>query len=204
MSKSRIYIAGPMRGKCWYNFPAFNAERDKWLNLGWDVLSPADMDIKAGFDPFKLSADHDWSSWPVGMVPALTVERCIEALVKCSDIIMLPGWQQSKGATAEYRVALWCGIHVSFADAHDSPMEEDILAEASRITKGDRQNQYGPPSQDFTRTAAMWSSLKGVQFTAREVAMFMIALKLSRESHQCKRDNWVDIAGYAKCGSLCE
>ena len=82
-------------------------------------------------------------------------------------------------------------------------VNEDVLEEALRITKGDRQNQYGPPDQDFQRTAAMWSALKGVQFTAQDVAAFMIVLKLSRQTHQNKRDNWVDIAGYARCGSLC-
>ena len=82
--------------------------------------------------------------------------------------------------------------------------EEDILEEASRITSGDRQNQYGPADQDFKRTAQMWSAIKGVEFTPKEVAMFLICLKLSRETHQKKRDNWVDIAGYAKCGSICE
>lgn len=80
---------------------------------------------------------------------------------------------------------------------------EDILEEALRITKGDRNASYGPPDQDFQRTAAMWSALKGVEFTAREVAMFMIALKLSRETHQKKRDNAVDIAGYARCLDIC-
>lgn len=76
-------------------------------------------------------------------------------------------------------------------------------AEAERVTSGDRQAQYGPPDQDFQRIAAMWGALKGVPFSAREVAMFMVCVKLSRETHQKKRDNWVDIAGYAKCGSLC-
>ena len=86
---------------------------------------------------------------------------------------------------------------------NSTPVNEDVLEEALRITKGDRQNQYGPPDQDFQRTAAMWSALKGVQFTAQDVAAFMIVLKLSRQTHQNKRDNWVDIAGYARCGSLC-
>ncbi len=81
--------------------------------------------------------------------------------------------------------------------------EEDILEEALRITSGDRQASYGPPDQDFQRTAAMWSAMKGVPFEAREVAMFMIALKLSRETHQRKRDNAVDLAGYARCLDIC-
>lgn len=84
-----------------------------------------------------------------------------------------------------------------------TPADEDILEEARRITSGDRQAQYGPPDQDFKRTAAMWTALKGVEFTAQDVAMFMICLKLSRQTHQRKRDNWVDIAGYARCGSKC-
>ena len=80
---------------------------------------------------------------------------------------------------------------------------EDVLEEALRITSGDRNNQYGPPDQDFQRTAALWSAMKGVEFNAREVAMFMILLKLSRETHQKKRDNSVDIAGYARCLDIC-
>lgn len=55
----------------------------------------------------------------------------------------------------------------------------------------------------------MWSALfaaklkDGETFEPRDVAMAMILLKCSRESHQRKLDNWVDIAGYARCGSKC-
>lgn len=81
--------------------------------------------------------------------------------------------------------------------------EEDILLEALRITSGDRQHQYGPPDQDFVRIAKLWSALKGVEFESRDVAMFMICVKLSREVHQRKRDNAVDLAGYARCLHIC-
>lgn len=80
---------------------------------------------------------------------------------------------------------------------------EDVLEEALRLTSGDRQNQYGPPDQDFARTAAMWTALFGHKFEARDVAMAMICLKLSRETHQKKRDNVVDGAGYFRCLHLC-
>lgn len=85
----------------------------------------------------------------------------------------------------------------------DIKSEEDVLEEALRLTSGDRQNSYGPPDQDFDRTARMWTALKGVDFSSRDVALFMIALKLSRETHQRKRDNAVDIAGYARCLHIC-
>jgi hypothetical protein len=43
----------------------------------------------------------------------------------------------------------------------------------------------------------MWSALFGRRFRAEDVPLAMICVKLSRESHQHKRDNLVDIAGYA-------
>jgi hypothetical protein len=87
---------------------------------------------------------------------------------------------------------------------------EDILETALRITKGDRQAQYGPPDQDFRRTAAMWNGLfahmlqPGASFEPRHIAMAMVLLKLSRLMHQPKRDSWIDVAGYARCGSICD
>jgi hypothetical protein len=87
---------------------------------------------------------------------------------------------------------------------------EDILEEALRITGGDRQNQYGPADQDFRRTAEMWSGLfrdmlkDGVSFEPYHIAQAMILLKMSRQLHQRKRDNWVDTAGYARCGQVCD
>lgn len=95
----------------------------------------------------------------------------------------------------------------AFQQLTTSTEEEDVLLEALRLTSGDRQAQYGPPDQDFTRTAGMWSALFGHKlkepFEARDVAMAMICLKLSRETHQRKRDNATDIAGYARCMDIC-
>lgn len=87
---------------------------------------------------------------------------------------------------------------------------ESILDEARRITGGDRQAQYGPPDQDFRRTAAMWTGLfgdllkDGARFEPFHVALAMILLKASRQIHQRKRDNWTDIAGYSHCGNVCD
>lgn len=88
-------------------------------------------------------------------------------------------------------------------------MTESILQEAERLTNGDRQAQYGPPDQDFRRTADMWTAiwrhklLPGESFSTIDVAIAMILLKCSRQTHQQKRDNWTDIAGYANCGQKC-
>lgn len=76
--------------------------------------------------------------------------------------------------------------------------EKSILTEAQGLVHGDRQQDYGHPIDDFTRTAKMWTALKGVTFTAEDVAMFMVCVKLSRQVNRPKRDNLVDAAGYCE------
>lgn len=83
-------------------------------------------------------------------------------------------------------------------------LREELLAEANALVNGDRNATYGPPTQDFERTAAMWSAYKGVQFEAHDVAAMMALLKISRlHWSPKKRDSWVDLAGYAACGFEC-
>jgi hypothetical protein len=189
------YIAGPMRGIDHFNFPAFDEARKEVEALGYSPISPADLDREAGYDFSNLPANTDLES--IGFSLLNAIDRDVEALKECDAVYMLRGWERSKGARAEFALAEWMGLDVLYQQT------EDVLEEALRITRGDRNAQYGPPDQDFRRTAAMWSALKGVAFEPREVALFMVCLKLSREVHQRKRDNWVDIAGYARCGSLC-
>jgi hypothetical protein len=211
MKNKTCYIAGPMRGYPRYNFDAFDAARDVLIKEGWAVISPADLDRQAGFDP---------DNHPVTAELLREIQiRDVAAIFNVDMVFVLDGWATSKGATAEICVAKWRDIPVlSFTDrqpikilpiaAKEEPKEkvneEDVLEEALRLTTGDRNNSYGPPTQDFGRTAAMWSAILGCEVKAKQVALCMIALKLSRATWASKRDNWTDIAGYARCGYLCE
>ena len=77
-------------------------------------------------------------------------------------------------------------------------MTDSILTEADKLVNGDRREAYGSPLRDFTRVAAMWTSIIGSHVTAEQAVLCMIAIKLSRETNKHKRDNLVDIAGYAE------
>lgn len=79
-----------------------------------------------------------------------------------------------------------------------SSEHESVLNEAQRLVHGDRNASYGHPLDDFRRTAKMWSAILGVEVRPEQVGLCMIAVKLSRECHRPKRDNLVDIAGYAE------
>jgi hypothetical protein len=56
----------------------------------------------------------------------------------------------------------------------------------------------------------MWTGLfrdmlkDGEAFKPFHVAQAMILLKMSRQLHNRKADNWTDTAGYARCGWICD
>lgn len=78
-----------------------------------------------------------------------------------------------------------------------------MLHQAEQLVNGDRNNAYGPPDQDFERTAIMWTTYMNGRriFEAHDVAAMMILLKISRLSWQpTNPDSWIDLAGYAACG----
>jgi hypothetical protein len=90
----------------------------------------------------------------------------------------------------------------------DSPRAE-ILNEAGGLILGDRNAQYGEPTQDFRRTAALLNALgyRGPgdrDILMHDVSVIMSMLKHSRRVHQWrKRDSWTDDIGYGACGWEC-
>jgi Domain of unknown function (DUF6378) len=94
-----------------------------------------------------------------------------------------------------------------------------VLQEAEHCVNGDRNVQYGDPNADFKRIAELWNVLLKAEYDRRTsedpisadyavqtlvspemVADMMICVKLSRNTHMRKFDNYVDMAGYAACG----
>ncbi|BAO88939.1 DUF4406 domain-containing protein [Caballeronia cordobensis] len=90
----KIYVAGPMSGYPELNFPAFHAEAARLRAMGFEIVNPAEIDV--GPNP-------DW----------LTAMRAdIRELVTCDGIALLPGWEQSRGATVEHTLARGLGLRV--------------------------------------------------------------------------------------------
>lgn len=108
-----VYIAGPMRGLPYFNFPAFDAASADLRSQGFRVISPAEMDNNEGnFDPRKLPADYDWRKPPADFSMKDAVRRDVEAILQADAVCLLPGWQNSTGATAERAIAKWLGLEV--------------------------------------------------------------------------------------------
>jgi len=82
------------------------------------------------------------------------------------------------------------------------PSQPTVLDEATELVDGPRNADYGHPLEDFTRIATMWSALLGVDIEPEQVAYCMCCVKLSRQTNKPKRDNLVDLAGYARTAEM--
>lgn len=77
-------------------------------------------------------------------------------------------------------------------------MSDSVCIIADQLTSQDRIQQYGHPAINMAEIAAMWSIILRTKVTAEQVALCNIATKVCRQMHQSKRDNLIDICGYAK------
>jgi len=90
----RVYIAGPMTGLPGYNYPAFNAAAKRLRELGFEVENPAENP-----DP----ACGTWLGY---------MRMAIRQLALCDSLVLLPGWQDSRGARIEQQLAAELGLLV--------------------------------------------------------------------------------------------
>ncbi len=171
-----------------FNYDKFNEVAVKLRSLGHEVLNPAEN--------FGGATEH-----PDGRKAFMRAD--IGHVLNVDAIVMLEGWEKSKGAKLELDIAKELELRV-FDENLEPLKQEDILDEAKRLTSHERNNSYGPPTQDFDRTAKIWSAIIGQDINSTQVALCMIGLKLSRLTWSPKkRDSWADVAGYARCGAVC-
>jgi len=85
----------------------------------------------------------------------------------------------------------------------------DILAEAAKLTTGDRNAAYGHPYDNLTHMADMVSAyINGkygcfVGLNAEDMAWIMVTAKMSRSVATHKDDNYIDAAAYAAIAGEC-
>ena len=74
---------------------------------------------------------------------------------------------------------------------------KSILQEAAEIRSGSRNADYGDAVKNFERISAMASLMVGKEITEEQCCAVLMAVKLCREAYNHKRDNLVDLCGYA-------
>lgn len=84
----------------------------------------------------------------------------------------------------------------------------EVLAEAAKLTGGDRNVSYGPPARNLERAAAMLRAYFGDRSiqsaTSADFAAINVIIKLARvATNPTHRDSWTDMAAYAAIGYEC-
>lgn len=91
--KKKVYISGPISNSSSY----------------WEEFDTAEYNLK-GLDYIVLNP----TIFPLGLLQA-DYMRLSMAMIDCCDVVcMLPGWENSDGANAEYFYAKKCGKEIIF------------------------------------------------------------------------------------------
>ncbi len=106
------YIAGPMSGRPQFNVPLFNGVAAVLRERGLEVINPAELDspemqaAALASDDGNLKALEKKTGETWGDVLARDVKVVADVI---DAIILLPGWEESRGARLEAFVGLLSG-----------------------------------------------------------------------------------------------
>ena len=108
----KIYLSGPMTGLPEYNYPAFHKAARALRAVGYRVVNPAELHphsrlrrwIAAMLAMLNLTPATTLPTWDEYMREAL------RGLLGCEAIVLLPGWEHSRGARCEVSLATELGM----------------------------------------------------------------------------------------------
>lgn len=110
-----VYISGPMTGYKELNFPAFHAAADSLRAIGFEVISPAEVELPQypkGYQPVdEANRKAMWISF---------MKADIVELMKADIVAVLPGWEKSEGARIEIDLAMNLGMDIVDADTMEA------------------------------------------------------------------------------------
>ena len=93
------YVAGPITGMPNLNRDAFAAEIASLREAGYGALNP--HDIPPPPPPRCLGEEETWNYY---------MRKCLSLIAEATHMRFLPGWQNSRGACLEHKIALALGI----------------------------------------------------------------------------------------------
>ena len=95
------YISGPMSGLPELNYPAFFAAESLLETSYSKVLNPARLQLDKG-------QENKWENW---------MRKAIVMMMEATHVVLLPGWENSKGAKEEVRLAELLGMTIVYPEA---------------------------------------------------------------------------------------
>lgn len=90
--QTTLYVAGPMTGLPQFNYPAFNAAAKMLRGFGYRTLNPVDAEA---LNPTP-GTPQPWDWY---------MRHALRMVLNADALALLPGWEQSRGASLEVLVA---------------------------------------------------------------------------------------------------
>lgn len=114
----KVYLAGPMRGWNGFNRDKFRYWAEVLRADGHEVFSPAEHSEEVyGKHIYEDNPDGDEARF--GINPREVFEADLVWICRNAEAIaVMPMWGASKGACAEYALAVALGLKVIFLDAY--------------------------------------------------------------------------------------
>lgn len=91
----KVYLSGPMTGIADWNFPAFQRATERWRMAGHTVLSP-----------------HEGTGGLLDKPREFHLRRDLKMLAGCDALVLLAGWEKSRGAVLEMLIAREIGLPI--------------------------------------------------------------------------------------------
>lgn len=118
----KVYLAGPMTGIPYFNFPEFYKHAHTLRKQGHEVFSPAEhdcilLDKPTGWIPDPSDSVGPWVRWAMPNAP--TLRRMLGDDLKwiaseAEAIYLMPGWENSKGVQAEWALGKALGLKMVY------------------------------------------------------------------------------------------
>lgn len=110
----KLYLAGPMRGIPFFNYPAFHQAAAALRDAGHHVFSPAERDgERHGGDISNPTGSETEAARLFGFSIRAAMEDDLVWICRHAEgIALLPGWDASKGAQAERALGIALGLTI--------------------------------------------------------------------------------------------
>lgn len=99
---TKYYLAGPMSGKPDHNWPAFTWWVEHLRRQQLEIVSPHELNDGMQNEPHT----------PENRLKCMRAD--LHALIDCDAIMLMPGWEKSRGACDEFEVARRLGLKIFF------------------------------------------------------------------------------------------
>jgi len=146
----KVYLAGPRTGVSDYNRPMFEAAALSLRQSDCEVITPIELD-----DPEDGMLDGDGTPLPPD-VYARGLEKCIAAMCAgaVEAVVVLPGWENSRGACLEVHVARTLGksIYRLVQTGPDHGFDLELI-------KAEPTPEAHPASERFYAIIREWAAL---------------------------------------------